>query len=58
MNRVQYRCQKCGLQSKAQDLRTNAWGDAICPRCGSLRVERKPSRLDLVKNFFIEYNRY
>jgi len=58
MKATQFRCLACGMKGDMRAVRVNAWGDALCPRCGSLRVERIPARLELLKNFLIEYNRY
>lgn len=53
-----YICLSCGRGHAERALRRNGWGDLSCPICGSLRVERKIARGEVLRHFLIEYNRY
>ena len=51
---IQIRCESCGQISRRKDLPRNAWGDASCPACGSLRLERYRSKAEsLYATFFL-----
>lgn len=57
-HQARYVCLACGRSHAPSELTRDAWGDVICPHCGSLRVERRATRGEVLRHFLIEYNRY
>jgi len=55
---ARYECLACGRRYAEGALRRDAWGDLLCPHCGSLRIERRATRGEVLRHFLIEYNRY
>jgi len=55
---ARYVCLACGRIHVEGMLQRDAWGDFLCPHCGSLRVERRATRSEVLRHFLIEYNRY
>lgn len=55
---ARYVCLACGRIHVEGMLQRDSWGDLVCPHCGSLRVERRATRSEVLRHFLIEYNRY
>ena len=51
-----YRCEACGKEHAAHEIKVNRRDDHPCPSCGSLRLAQQMGRREHLRRFLIRYN--
>jgi predicted nucleic acid-binding Zn ribbon protein len=55
---AKFQCDQCGAKFRIGEAKMIAWGDAACPSCGSVRIERVLTRFQIVFHFLLTYEQY